>query len=265
MFQPFDNASQFYPGLIVWCDPNCYEMDISTLAPEEPYDRKKARELRPCLVVAVDYPSQCFQVARLCATKPTDARRWVRIDSPPPIRWRLSDAWIWVGTPPTVAMVFNNPKVMHPHKDTNYTENPVASTNLQNYWIHRQNYITRRQMGGSATTQGRTSLSSMASHSNPRYAMNPNPVYHTPQAASGQYNNFNQLPSPSVAGNTIYSSASGNIAMNTPSFSTLSAQPVVVPAGFSETNPNSPGWWRNPETGWFWHASRGLLPPDSRR
>lgn len=69
MFQPFDNASQFYPGLIVWCDPNCYEMEISTLAPDEHYDRKKARELRPCMVVAVDYSAQCIQVARFCATK----------------------------------------------------------------------------------------------------------------------------------------------------------------------------------------------------
>ncbi|KAJ7451975.1 hypothetical protein FB451DRAFT_698857 [Mycena latifolia] len=76
MFQPFDNASQFYSGLIVWCDPNCYEMDLSTLGPDEVYDRKKARELRPCLIVAVDYTNQTFQVARLCATTPRDTRRW---------------------------------------------------------------------------------------------------------------------------------------------------------------------------------------------
>jgi hypothetical protein len=68
MFQPFDNASQFYPGLILWCDPNCYEMEISTLAPNELYDRKKAKELRPCLVVAVNYTNNSIQVARICAT-----------------------------------------------------------------------------------------------------------------------------------------------------------------------------------------------------
>lgn len=76
MFQPFENPSQFYPGLIIWCDPNCYEMDISTLAPEETYDSRKARELRPSLVVAVDYPGQCFQVARLCATKVSNYREF---------------------------------------------------------------------------------------------------------------------------------------------------------------------------------------------
>lgn len=69
MFQPFNKASEFYPGLILWCDPSCYEMDISTLAPGESYDRRKTRELRPCLVVSVNEAGKCFQVARFCATK----------------------------------------------------------------------------------------------------------------------------------------------------------------------------------------------------
>jgi hypothetical protein len=48
-------------------------------------------------------------------------------------------------------------------------------------------------------------------------------------------------------------------------FNTLAPQPVVVPAGFTETHSSAPGWWRNPETGWFWHAARGLLPPAAMR
>lgn len=57
MFQPFENASQFYPGLILWCDPDASHTDMLTL--------KQARELRPCLVVAVNYVTQSVQVARL--------------------------------------------------------------------------------------------------------------------------------------------------------------------------------------------------------
>jgi hypothetical protein len=68
MFQPFEDVHQFYPGLILWCDPRSYEMDISTLPPNTPYDRRKATELRPCLVVSVDHQRQCFQVARLSAS-----------------------------------------------------------------------------------------------------------------------------------------------------------------------------------------------------
>jgi hypothetical protein len=68
MFQPFENASQFYPGLIIWCDPNSYDMEATTLPPNTTYDRKKMRELRPCLVVAVNQATQMLQVTRLCAT-----------------------------------------------------------------------------------------------------------------------------------------------------------------------------------------------------
>jgi hypothetical protein len=68
MFDPFESVMDFYPGLIVWCDPNCYEMDTSTLAPGTPYDRKKSRELRPCLVISVDYNNKIFQAARLSAS-----------------------------------------------------------------------------------------------------------------------------------------------------------------------------------------------------
>ncbi|KAJ7244040.1 hypothetical protein C8J57DRAFT_1311195 [Mycena rebaudengoi] len=148
MFQPFEDVHQFYPGLILWCDPRSYEMDISTLPPNTPYDRRKATELRPCLVVSVDHQRQCFQVARLSASTPTDTTKWVKIDSPPSITWKLNDAWIWVGTPAVVPMVLNNPKAMHPNRDVYYSVNPVASTNLQNYWIHRQYFVNRQMMRG---------------------------------------------------------------------------------------------------------------------
>ncbi|KAF7328179.1 hypothetical protein MVEN_02575500 [Mycena venus] len=259
MFPAFDNVNQFYPGLILWCDPNCYEMDISTLAPNELYDRKKARDLRPCLVVAVNHTNKSIQVARICATTPTDTRRWVRVDSPPALTWRLSDAWLWVGTPPTVAMVLNNAKVMHPHKDTQYTTNAVAAANLQNYWVHRQNYLSWRQMRADNATP--------STHQHPGYsqASAGNTIYSTAQSpaqsTSGQAGYFKQMTHP---GNAPFYQNPGYGQM-APSFNTLSAQPVVVPPGFTETHPNSPGWWRNPETGWFWHASRGLLPPSAPR
>ncbi|KAJ7154908.1 hypothetical protein C8R43DRAFT_1126293 [Mycena crocata] len=271
MFQPFDNTAQFYPGLILWCDPNSYEMEISTLAPNEVYDRKKAKELRPCLVVAVNHTTQSFQVARICATTPTDTRRWVRMDSTPTITWRLTDAWIWVGTPPTVAMVLNNPKVMHPHKDTKYTTNPVAATNLQNYWVHRQNYLSWREMSAQSSPgghhQGSTRTNTTSRHSHPA----PSPIYSTPpnqypatQPVLGHASYFNHMPQSSGSVNPYPASPyypSGHAQPPTGGFNTLSPHPVVVPAGFTETHPGAPGWWRNPETGWLWHASRGLLPP----
>ncbi|KAJ7897431.1 hypothetical protein B0H13DRAFT_2032961 [Mycena leptocephala] len=114
MFEPFEDATDFYPGLIVWCDPTCYEPELSAgLSTLKLYDRRKSRELRPCLVISVNHNSRTFQAARLSATTPTDPSQWVKIDSPPAITWKLNDAWVWVGAPPTVAMVFGNPKIMH--------------------------------------------------------------------------------------------------------------------------------------------------------
>ncbi|KAJ7613653.1 hypothetical protein DFH06DRAFT_144801 [Mycena polygramma] len=262
MFPPFTSPNQFYPGLIVWCDPNCYEMDVSTLAPNELYDRKKARQLHPCLVVAVDYNNNSLQVARICATTPTDTRRWVRVDSPPGITWRLSEAWIWVGTPPTVAMILNNGKAMHPHKDTKYTSSPVAAANLQNYWVHRQNYISWRQM---RADNAPSTSSGANTHYGQQSGYSQNTLYSTPSHGRGMYpsapgnnaNYFNQNQSQMPSTPSYHRQAAG--------FNTLSPHPVVVPPGFTETRPNAPGWWRNPETGWFWHASRGLLPPTEQR
>ncbi|KAJ7895189.1 hypothetical protein B0H14DRAFT_660064 [Mycena olivaceomarginata] len=258
MFQPFDNVNQFYAGLILWCDPHCYEMDVSTLAPNELYDPKKARELRPCLVVAVDHTTRSLQVARICATTPRDTRRWVRIDTPPAITWRLSDAWIWVGTPPTVAMVLNNAKVMHPHKHTHYTSSPVAAANLQNYWVHRQNYLSWH---ADIATPPSTAPQAGYSQANTIYSTARG---HAPSASGHGYSNH-RAHSGSSSSATYHPTpgyAQPQMQMQpAPGFNTLSPHPVVVPPGFTETHPGSPGWWRNPETGWFWNASRGLLPP----
>ncbi|KAJ6615158.1 hypothetical protein B0H10DRAFT_87383 [Mycena sp. CBHHK59/15] len=260
MFEPFENASQFYPGLILWCDPNCYEMDMSTLSPNTPYDRKKSRELKPCLVVNVDYTRQCFQVARLSATTPTDTTRWVKIDSPPSITWKLNDAWIWVATPPTVGMVFDQAKVMHPNKDAYYSVNPIASTNLQNYWVHRHGYINKQMRGRTVRSNNSTYVNN---NINPYYTQLPSTPGANYPSQANQYTPSGYLPT-----QEIYSSGPSNQLANSahsqsPGFNTLSPQPVVVPPGFTETNQRSPGWWRNPETGWFWHASHGLLPPSS--
>ncbi|KAJ6589426.1 hypothetical protein B0H19DRAFT_1058441 [Mycena capillaripes] len=261
MFQPFDNANQFYPGLILWCDPNCHDMDVSTLAPTELYDRKKARELRPCLVVAVNYNNQSFQ--------PRDTQRWIRVDTAPPIAWRLSDAWIWVGTPSTLAMVFNNARIMHPHKDTQFSSNPIASSNLQNYWVHRQNYIRWSHTHGSGSSDFSNSdwilTSDLADNPVPG-AMGShlqNRTSHRSRANSMYSTTPNLYPPAQIVNSR--SSAHGYSQVHDSGFNTLSPQPVVVPTGFTEGDANFPGWWRNPETGWFWHASRGLLPPSSRR
>ncbi|KAJ7806546.1 hypothetical protein B0H14DRAFT_2821835 [Mycena olivaceomarginata] len=116
MFNPFGGATDFYPGLIIWCDPACYEADTAAGSPSSklgPHDYRKSRDLRPCLVISVNYDNQTFQGARLSATTPDDPSQWVKIDSPPPITWKLNGAFIWVGRPPTIAMVFDNPRVMH--------------------------------------------------------------------------------------------------------------------------------------------------------
>ncbi|KAJ7698337.1 hypothetical protein B0H17DRAFT_1196914 [Mycena rosella] len=267
MFPPFESAAQFFPGLVLWCDPNCYEMDMSTLPPNTTYDRKKARELRPCVVVAVNNATQSLQVARLCATTPNDTRRWVRVDSPPALTWKLNDAWIWVGTPPIVAMVFNNHKAMHPHKDTYYSSPPVATANVQNYWIHRQNYLMRGgPANASAPIMYNSSMSATQSYITPGSIMYPS----NPNAYSPVHPSTSPLAPASSSNAGTYPSTSGYLptAYYTPAspqdFKTVSPQPVVVPAGFTERHPSAPGWWRNPATGWFWHASRGLLPPPSQ-
>ncbi|KAJ7092996.1 hypothetical protein B0H15DRAFT_166579 [Mycena belliarum] len=242
-------------------------MEISTLGSEEVYDRKKARELRPCLVVAVDYGQEKIQVARLCDRTPRDTRRWVRVDSTPSIIWRLPNAWIWIATPPTISMVFNNHKVMHPHKDLYYTSNPVAALNLQNYWVHRKNYITWHPAGTSGrrgTFDSASSSANMIASPHTEIAANSSlyPTDQTPHSTPGYLSQGSDAP----PGRPYpYHSSPPGHGQPHMGFNTLSAQPVVLPPGFTETNPTSPGWWRNPETGWFWNASRGLLPPSVQR
>ncbi|KAJ7616582.1 hypothetical protein FB45DRAFT_873040 [Roridomyces roridus] len=113
MFPPFENVSQYRPGIVIWCDPNSPEMELSTLPPNTPYVPRRAQDLLPCLVVAVDPESFTMQVARICDTLPSDPTKWVRVDSPPPITWKLTDAWIWVGTPAAVHMILRNSRLQH--------------------------------------------------------------------------------------------------------------------------------------------------------
>ncbi|KAF7335769.1 hypothetical protein MVEN_02232700 [Mycena venus] len=296
MFQPFENASQFYPGLILWCDPNSYDMEATTLPPNTTYDRKKMRELRPCLVVAILHFRVPEDVLLITASQPTDPRRWVRVDTPPPVTWKLPDAWLWIGTPATVKMIFNNSKAMHrvsnpfhfshvdkeplksAHKDAYYNAPPVAAANVQNYWIHRQNYLNQNpsastSRGGGAGTYN-TSMHSTAQY----YSLPGSTIYSSnpsTQGTSTQGNNtFSQASNtPAMFDNpgaylpSGYYGYNSNMNAQAPQqgFNTLASQPVVVPAGFTETHPSRPGWWRNPETGWFWHAAQGLLPPGAMR
>ncbi|KAJ7623884.1 hypothetical protein DFH06DRAFT_1230548 [Mycena polygramma] len=279
MFEPFTNVSQFYPGLILWCDLNSYDMEATTLPPNTMFDRKRAHELRPCLVVAVNQETQQLQLARLCATVPTDTRRWVRVDSPPAITWKLPDAWIWVGTPATVDMVLNHSKVMHPHKDAQYITPAVAAANVRNYWVHRKNYMkpgpsaaAHPNVGGPSSHNMSTNQHTTTPYNSPPgstlYLSNPNPntlvpsVFNPGQRSNSnatQLSNFNPYP---PSGFSSYANMNPNPNMQ---FNTLAPQPIVLPTGFTETHPNAPGWWRNPETGWFWHASNGLLPPAAMR
>ncbi|KAJ7038045.1 hypothetical protein C8F04DRAFT_1091170 [Mycena alexandri] len=269
MFEPFEDVTDFYEGLIVWCDPSCYETDCAI-----PYDRRKSRELRPCLVISVNSNTRTFQAARLSATPPSDPSHWVKIDSPPPITWKLNDAWIWVGPPPTITMIFNNAKVMHLNKDVYYSTHPVSSANLQNYWTHRQAYMARQMSprGWSLSSGPFTNLinsdepslgpsirPSTKSHTYPQHSIsNSNSYYAEPPIASARHSppKYQQQP-------PMYPSPNYNYATTTPTtpyypppqspaFHSLSAPPVVVPSGFSEVRP---GLWRNPVTGELWHAS----------
>ncbi|KAJ7726978.1 hypothetical protein B0H14DRAFT_3478621 [Mycena olivaceomarginata] len=275
MFQPFENFSQFYPGLILWCDPNSPDMEMTTLPPNAIYDRR-ARELRPCLVVSVNQAMQTFEAARFCATVPTDTRQWVRVDSPPQLIWKLL-AWIWVGTPATVRMVLHNSKAMHPHKDPKYTDLPVAASNLQNYWIHRQNFLNQMFSTASQSNSGTRNMHSPTQYyATPGSTTYPRNLANSIQSTSTRSNTFTQ-GSNTAASQAMFNPAypsSGHYGYNPDmnaqaaphqAFNTLAPQPVVVPPGFTETHPTAPGWWRNPETGWFWNVVHGLVPPASMR
>ncbi|KAF7344370.1 hypothetical protein MSAN_01918000 [Mycena sanguinolenta] len=254
MFAPFTDATDFYPGLIVWCDPACYESDLWQPGPRE----KKSRELRPCLIISVNYNTRTFQGARLSATTPADPSQWAKIDSPPVITWKLNNAFIWVGTPPTISMIFDDVKVMHPHKDPYYSTHPVSTANLQNYWMHRQ---MRARSSTKHTYQEHNNkfddraaapfVSPPHRHAPPR-AQEQGPTYASPLSA------FNHSATVYFQPQATHQSAA---------LSTISPRPPMIgpPPGFTETREGYPGWLRNPSTGWFWNASCGLMPPSNSR
>jgi hypothetical protein len=171
------------------------------------------------------------------------------------------------------------------NKDTYYSMHPVATNNLQNYWVHRQAYINRQMRGWSIIRQllfltnsgdvdpsvRRSTKYNYQEHS----INNSNSYCSEPPAASSIdiYANKTDRHSPPTYQQQVppypsYHAAAGGIPYFQPqnyqqsaAFHSLSPHPVVVPSGFTETHQSSPGLWRNPATGQIWHASRGLMPP----
>ncbi|KAJ6562545.1 hypothetical protein B0H19DRAFT_1144923 [Mycena capillaripes] len=189
MFEPFEDVRDFYPGLIVWCDPTCYETDFfGGHSPLSKYDRKKSRELRPCMVISVNPNSQTFQAARLSATtvsllskeidsltthvcsrptRPSGSESTARLrllgsSTMPGYGLRTPPQSPWFSTTPRSCIVSLGPLSMHrvcsgvgisANRDAYYSAGPVATTNLQNYWVHRQAYINRQSRGLSVVRQ----------------------------------------------------------------------------------------------------------------
>ncbi|KAJ7059663.1 hypothetical protein C8F01DRAFT_1232076 [Mycena amicta] len=295
MFPPFTSPSEFYPGLIIWCmDP--YEF---TAGPTRSVDPSK-RDQRPCLVVAVNAEQRLIQVARFCETQPIDTRLWVRVDTAPEIRWKHSDAWIWVGPPATLRMVFDRAKYMHAHRDTSYTTTPVCTQNIEAYWIHRRRFLANNGIRfiywyvNNETYGTGTPSSSPASSRSPS-TMPPSPTFSPFSPLSSAYPSRATTPIETVnpwlprAGvpqdpaqylapdrspyahaytpSAVYpregesqSQNSSRHHRSTPS-SSVSGRHSLVPTGFIKTEKRA--WFKNPESGWFWHAARGLVAPDS--
>ncbi|KAJ7031698.1 hypothetical protein C8F04DRAFT_1360859 [Mycena alexandri] len=272
-----DSSCGVTPTRTIWRSPQCRRT--------QPLTAKRCGSCVRASSLRSTRRSKCFKwrVSVRLRDQPTDTRRWIRIDSAPPITWKLPDAWIWVGTPATVKMILNNHKAMHPHKDVNYTTPPVSATNLQNYWAHRQNYLTRvsgansypSNPGGTGTyNQSNTyypasgsSIYSTApntpvqSTSNPSNLMFANNDINNPDSYPAKFNPAYLTSGYYSEGHPLNMNMNMNAVPQQQAFNTLAPQPVVVPAGFTETHASAPGWWRNPQTGWFWHAARGLLPP----
>ncbi|KAJ7634967.1 hypothetical protein FB45DRAFT_1002415, partial [Roridomyces roridus] len=176
MFLPFQCPEDFYPGLIVWCDPACAK---------SPNPYRKSKELRPGIVVSVNTSTETFEWARLSDTPPPDqqSRRWVPVDRHPGITWKTHSAWIWVGTPQTIAMVLHDSKSMHPNKDKHYSTKSIAYTNIQNYWAHRDNYLQQLGYGTPASSRAPTpSSTSHSYHSNPHLNASHSPHGYPQQA-----------------------------------------------------------------------------------
>ncbi|KAJ7059688.1 hypothetical protein C8F01DRAFT_217760 [Mycena amicta] len=293
MFPPFTSFSEFYSGLSIWCiDP--YEVTAGPAGPTFALAIGK-RDLRPCLVVAVNAEQRLIQVARFCETQPLDPRLWVRVDTAPLITWKNPEAWIWVGTPATLRMVLDRTKVMHAHRDMSYTTPPVCTQNLDAYWIHRTRFLANN--GTTASTMGQyepqtPSLSPASSRPRHTFRFSPfSPVSSAyPSRAATPIQTVNprlpragvpqdsaqylappdrypyahaQASGPSPVDpreNEIQSQNSSRHHRNSPSAS-VSGTHTLVPTGFIETD--RPTWFKNPESGWFWHAILGLVAPNS--
>ncbi|KAF8206927.1 hypothetical protein K438DRAFT_416792 [Mycena galopus ATCC 62051] len=159
--------------------------------------------------------------------------------------------------PPSLTQI-NQRSIGLAHKDSSFTTPPVSVTNLESYRIHRQNYLN--QVSGVSA--------SGASNFSTQYYSTGSTLHPHMQSTSTQGTfNIGNMNSPTF--NLAYSQ-NGYPGYNPMSpqaapFNTLASQPVVVPAGFTETHPSAQGWWRNPTTGWFWSSTQGLLPPASGR
>ncbi|KAJ7048043.1 hypothetical protein C8F01DRAFT_1198350, partial [Mycena amicta] len=310
MFKPFESVSEFYPGLFLWCDPHCFGRTICSTLWNAAGDRKlSSRDLRPCLVVDLDTVNLTFTAAPLSATKPPgpQCEGWIRIDNPPLLTWKLNDAWLWVGTPPVISMIFQEAKIMHrestsppshtpswssnlllwppANKDVYYSVAPVSTTNLNHYWTHRTAYIERTRCQGMdsifahryrvrSSSSTPTSSPALSSASSSSFASSSSaPPQYSPQAQPppAYADTFHQMPpialtAPTQFPSIYHHSSSGRRASRLQThfdFDSHSPEPVVVPEGFTEAQGVSgwPGWWRNPQTGWFWHANHGLVAP----
>ncbi|KAK7044457.1 hypothetical protein R3P38DRAFT_2878833 [Favolaschia claudopus] len=283
MFDAFRSPKDFYPGLILWCDLSRY--DVASC-----YRRRSARELRPCLVVDVNLKDGSFEAARFADTLPTDPWNWAKIDNPPVLTWKLNDAYIWISTPLTIPMIFNDSKLMHPNRDAYYSTEPIATANLQSYWVHRQAYLN--SYGYPSTPAAASPISpSVTDHRftniyqapriNEKYRfatveatpMSPTPPYTPPPKYQQQAPTYSNSSSPttmmrqtarharrnSAAGSdySVSSSHSHSSSLSSSSSGSSSAMGAVPPYGFTEAHPDYPGLWRNPTTGSIWHASRG--------
>ncbi|KAK7039657.1 hypothetical protein R3P38DRAFT_487469 [Favolaschia claudopus] len=282
MFDAFRSPKDFYPGLILWCDLSRY--DVASC-----YRRRSARELRPCLVVDVNLKDGLFEAARFTDVLPTDPWNWAKIDNPPVLTWKLNDAYIWISTPLTIPMVFNDSKLMHPNRDAYYSTDPIATANLHSYWVHRQAYLNSygypaapaaASPVASSVTDHRFTSIYQAPRTNDKYRfaaveatpMSPTPPYTPPPKYQQQapiYSNSSPTTMMrqtarharrnSAAGSdySVSSSHSHSSSLSSSSSGSSSAMGAVPPYGFTEAHPDYPGLWRNPTTGSIWHASRG--------
>ncbi|KAJ7073043.1 hypothetical protein C8F01DRAFT_1300948 [Mycena amicta] len=189
MFQPFRDVNEFYPGLILWCNARSREIEHASLAAGEVCDSKRARELKPHMVVDVDYANEAILVARLCAGTPANTRRWSRIDASPPITWAVPNAWIWVGAPASVGIVLNNTRAMHPHQQAVYSTPPISTANIQSYRIRRQIYQDTNPISSTVPSPSGGQLAYPSTSSAAYTTLAPQPVV-VPTGFTDQHPNY---------------------------------------------------------------------------